>query len=90
MSVKELDKQPSILVSVVDSPTELENVGESNELRMELAQRLEALETEASKSRAAFIRNQDAENFNANRESWGIPDFAEELVEIVNFKNGFL
>jgi hypothetical protein len=57
---------------------------------LELAQRLEALETEASKSRASFIRNQDAENFNANRASWGIPNFSEELVSIDDFKNGFL
>ena len=90
MSIEELVKQPSILVSVVDSPTELENVGDSSELRLELAQRLETLETEASKSRAAFIRNQNAENFNANREAWGVPNFSEELVEIGDFKNGFL
>ena len=87
--IEELVKLPSILASVVDSPAELENVGKSNELRLELAQRLEALETEASKSRAAFVRNQDAENFNANREAWGIPRFSEGLVEIDDFKNGF-
>lgn len=90
MSIEEFVKQPSILASVVESPTELENVGASNELRLELANRLEALETKASKSRAAFIRNQDAENFNANREAWGVPNFSEELVEIDDFKNGFL
>ncbi|GAB2720765.1 hypothetical protein GCM10011495_36150 [Hymenobacter frigidus] len=90
MLIEELVKLPSILTAVVDSPEELENVGKSNELRLELAQRLEALETEASKSRAAFIRNQDAENFNANREAWGIPSFSEGLVEIDDFKNGFL
>ena len=90
MSIEELVKQPSILASVVDSPTELENVGDSSELRLELAQRLEALETEASKSRAAFIWNQNTENFNANREAWGIPNFSEELIEIDDFKDGFL
>ena len=90
MSIEELVKQPSILASVVDSPTELENVGDSSELRLELAQRLEALETEASKSRAAFIWNQNTENFNANREAWGVPNFSEELVEIDDFKSGFL
>lgn len=90
MSIKELINQPSILAAVVDSQTELENIGDSNELRLILAQRLEALETDASKSRAAFILNQDAENFNANREAWGIPIFSEELVEIDDFKNGFL
>jgi len=90
MSIEELVKQPSILTSIVGAPTELENVSTSSELRLELAQRLEALEAEASKSRAAFIRNQDAENFNANRQAWGIPDFSEELVTIDDFKNGFL
>ena len=90
MSIEVLIKPPSILASVVDSPTELENIGESNELRLKFAHRLEALETEASKSRAAFIRNQDAENFNANREAWGIPNFSEELVTFDDFQNGFL
>jgi len=90
MSIEELVKQPSILAAVVSSPAALENVGESSELRLELARRLEALETEASRSRAAFIRNQDSDNFNANQESWGIPNFSEELVEIEDFKNGFL
>ncbi|WP_216678792.1 hypothetical protein [Hymenobacter siberiensis] len=90
MSIEELVKKPSILASVVSSLVELENVGNSSELRLELAQRLEAVETEASKTRAAFIRNQEAQNFNANREAWGIPDFSEELVEIDDFKKGFL
>jgi hypothetical protein len=90
MSIEELVKQPSILASVVDSPTELESAGNSSEFRLELVQRLEALGTEASKSRAAFIRNQEAENFNANRGAWGIPNFSEEPVTIDDFKNGFL
>ena len=90
MSIEELVKQPSILAAVIDSPAELENVDSSSELRSKLANRLEALETKASKSRAAFIRNQDADNFNVNREVWGIPNFSEELVEIDDFKNGFL
>ena len=90
MSIEELVKQPSILVSVVESPAELENVGNSSNLRIALAKRLEALGTEASKSRTAFIQNQDAENFNANREAWGIPDFSEGLVVIDDFNDGFL
>ena len=90
MSIEELVKQPSILADVINSPAELETVGLSSELRSELANRLEALETETAKSRATFIRNQDAGNFNANREAWGIPDFSEELVEVDDFKNGFL
>ena len=89
-SVEVLVKQPSILASVIDSVTELEIAGNSIELRSKLAQRLESLGTEASKSRAAFIQNQDTENFNANREAWGIPSFSEELVAITDFKNGFL
>ena len=90
MSIEELVKQPSILASVVDSSDELENVSTSSELQLVLAQRLEDLETEASKSRAAFIRNQDAHNFDVNRQAWGIPNFSEELVTIDDFKNGFL
>ena len=89
-SISTLVKQPSILAEVISTPDELDEVGDSVELRLKLAQRLEALETEASKSRATFIRNQDAENFNANREAWGIPSFSEELVEIDDFKDGFL
>ena len=89
-SISTLVKKPSILAEVINTPSALDKVGDSSELRLELAQRLEALETEASKSRAAFIRNQNTENFNANREAWGIPNFSEELVEIDDFKDGFL
>lgn len=89
-SISTLVKKPSILAEVINTPNALDKVGDSSELRLELAQRLEALETEASKSRAAFIRNQNSENFNANREAWGIPNFSEELVEIDDFKDGFL
>lgn len=89
-SISTLVKKPSILAEVINTPNALDKVGDSSELRLELAQRLEALETEASKSRAAFIRNQNTENFNANREAWGIPNFSEELVEIDDFKDGFL
>ncbi|MBO2012081.1 hypothetical protein [Hymenobacter negativus] len=90
MSIKEIVKRPSILAEVVNSLAELETVNVLIELRADLAQRLDDLGTEASKSRAAFIRSQDSENFNTNRESWGIPNFSEELVEIDDFKNGFL
>ena len=90
MSIEERVKQPSILGLVIYSPTELENVGDSSELCSKFAQRLEALETEASESRAAFIRTQEAVNFSVNREAWEIPNFSEELVEIDDFKNGFL
>ena len=89
-SISTLVKKPSILAEVINTPNALDKVGDSSELRLELAQRLEALETEASKSRAAFIRNQNSENFNANREAWGIPNFSEELIEIDDFKDGFL
>ena len=89
-SISTLVKKPSILAEVINTPNALDKVGDSSELRLELAQRLEALETEASKSRAAFIRNKNTENFNANREAWGIPNFSEELVEIDDFKDGFL
>ena len=90
MSIEELVKQPSILASVVDSAIELENVHASSGLRTEIVNRLEALEAEASKSRAAFIQKQDVDNFIANREAWGIPQFSDELVAIEDFTNGFL
>lgn len=57
---------------------------------MQIAQELESQDSEAAKSRAAFIRNQDADSFNFNRETWGIPDFAEGLVEYSDFKDGFM
>ena len=84
-SISTLVKKPSILAEVINTPNALDKVGDSSELRLELAQRLEALETEASKSRAAFIRNQNTENFNANREAWGIPNFSEELEREDNY-----
>jgi hypothetical protein len=90
MSISKLIKQPSILAKAIDSPAELDNVGGSIELKLKLAGQLEALGTEASKSRAAFIWKQEADNFNANRESWGIPKFSEELVELDDFQDGFL
>ena len=90
MSIEELVKQPSILTLVINSPAELKEILDSSELRLEVVRRLEALGTEAAKSRAAFILSQDTTNFNANRVAWGIPNFSEELVEIDDFKNGFL
>ena len=90
MSIADFVRHPSIFAAVVDSPEELEKIHESSEMRLALAQRLEALETEASESRAAFIRSQDSTNFNANRQAWGIPNFSESLVEIDDFKNGIL
>ena len=75
---------------VIGSPAELEKIGPSSKFPLELAQRLEAIGTEASISRADFIRNQDAKNFDENRQVWGTPNFLENLVRIDDFKNGFL
>jgi len=84
-----LIEQPSILETVDDLSDELDKLVKSNSF-LEVASRLEKQQSTAAKSRAAFIREQDAENFQANRESWGIPEFKEGLVEIGDFQHGFL
>lgn|GEM_PF-4959949 len=55
MTTEELVKQPSILVLATYLPEELKDVSDSSELRLGFARRLGALDTEVSKSRAAFI-----------------------------------
>jgi hypothetical protein len=90
MSIKKLIKQPSILAEVITTASELDNIHTSKELQQDIARRLEASGTLVSKSRADFILNQQANNFNKNRKSWGIPDFSEDLVTIDDFENGFL
>ncbi|MCM5530633.1 hypothetical protein [Parasegetibacter sp. NRK P23] len=59
------------------------------------AAELAELDNDAAKTRARFISMQCSgtytkEFFNANRESWGIPIFEEELLSYTDFKNGFL
>lgn len=88
--MQELVKQPSVLAKVIKSQSELNNISNSSELRLEISRRLGALEAEDSQTRAAFILKQDEHNFNANREAWGIPSFAEGLVTLNDFKDGFL
>ncbi|HET9502568.1 MAG TPA: hypothetical protein VFO93_03445 [Hymenobacter sp.] len=88
--LRELVKQPSILAGITELPLEWEQLIKSSEFRSEIASALDAKGTEPAKTRAAFIRNQDATNFNANREAWGIPAFLEELVEVSDFENGFM
>lgn len=88
--LRELVKQPSVLAGIAELPLEWGQLIKSSEFRSEIAAALEAKETKAAKTRAAFIRNQDANNFNANREAWSIPAFSEKLVEISDFENGFM
>jgi hypothetical protein len=88
--LKELVKQPSVLAGIAELPFEWGQLIKSSEFRSEIASALETKGTEPAKTRAAFIRNQDADNFNANRETWGIPAFSEELVEASDFENGFM
>ncbi|WP_046246183.1 hypothetical protein [Hymenobacter terrenus] len=90
ISIRELVKQPSILAKVIRSSSELNGICSSRDLQLELARRLEVLNTDAAKSRAAFIRSQDAGSFSANRKAWGIPEFPEELVTVDDFNDGFL
>jgi len=59
------------------------------------ANKLSDLGTDSAKARAAFIRLQigginTEDLFEEYRESWGIPKFDEDLVNIGDFKNGFL
>lgn len=88
--MQELVKQPSVLAKVIKSQSELDNISNSSELRLEIPRRLGALEAEDSQTRAVFILKQGEHNFNANREAWGIPSFAEGLVTLNDFKDGFL
>ncbi len=89
-ALKILISRPSVLTDVISSSADLSQLLVSAELRQSVADKLEKLGSESAKSRAAFIREQDIDNFNANREKWGIPDFAEGLVTINDFENGFL
>jgi hypothetical protein len=88
--LKQLVKQPSILTGILNSLPDWAQLIKEAEFRLEIAVKLESEGTEPAKTRASFIRSQDVENFNANREAWGIPNFAEELVEYNDFKDGFM
>ena len=88
--VSKLIKQVSILASVVESASELNDISESSELQLEISRRLRALKTDASQARATFILKQNEAVFNANREIWGVPSFGEDLVTLGDFKDGFL
>ncbi|OQP46213.1 hypothetical protein [Niastella populi] len=62
---------------------------------LDFVAQLSQLNSEAAKTRGAFIRMQsgniDTEDFfETHRESWGIPKFQEDLVTVDDFKNGFL
>jgi hypothetical protein len=89
-TLAQLVEQPSILGTVVNSSIELDELIRANSFSKEVASRLEKQGSAAAISRANFIRYQDADNFRVNRESWGLPQFKEGLVEIGDFQNGFL
>lgn len=68
---------------------------EDKELYLQVAAELEKTNQRELVKRAEFIRRQcsgdNAEDlFNENRESWGIPNFREELVTVEDFRRGFL
>jgi hypothetical protein len=88
--LERLINRDSILKDAIDSTTDLGQVSESEELRISIARKLRGLKTESSQTRAAFIYEQKEENFTANRETWGIPEFREDLVDSSDFENGFL
>lgn len=88
--LSQLIKQPSILACVGELSSNWAQLIESSELRLKAATELEMQGKEAAKAWVAFIRNQDDENFNTYREVLGIPSFSEGLVEISDFKKGFM
>lgn len=64
-------------------------------LYLEIADRLEAINSEPAISRAAFIRRQiageDANDlFDEWHEQWGVPSFTENILAAEDFKRGFL
>lgn len=85
-----LINQASVLAEILDSSSDFSKITGIEELRIAIAENLENTGIEAAKSRADFIRKQSDDNFNLNRESWGIPNFTEDLVAIEDFENGFL
>lgn len=81
-------------------PGELDNVmnatsRDSLEVLLAFADQLSILNTTSANARASFIRLQckglnTEDLFEEYRESWGIPKFDEDLVNVDDFKNGFL
>lgn len=88
--LENLINQTSILKGTVDSYADFVNILKSKELRLSIVEKLQSLRTESAETRAAFICEQSEENFTANREKWGIPNFKEDLVNSSDFENGFL
>ncbi|WP_460584040.1 hypothetical protein [Hymenobacter arcticus] len=89
-NITKLINQVSILKGATDSYDSLLEIHKSKKLRTEISDKLEKIESEPAKSRATFIREQTVDNFDLNREEWGVPDFAEDLVRYDDFENGFL
>ncbi|MDJ0367725.1 hypothetical protein QMK33_21475 [Hymenobacter sp. H14-R3] len=88
--ITKLINQVSILEGTADSYDDLLEIHKSEKLWTEISNKLEKIGTEPAKSRATFIREQTVDNFDLNREEWGIPNFAEDLVRYEDFENGFL
>jgi len=88
--LEQLVKQPNVLTSVAASVPNWAQLVSVAEFRLQVAAQLESKGSEPARSRAAFIRSQDVDNFNSNREDWGVPNFSEELVEYGDFENGFM
>ncbi len=88
--LENLINQTSVLKGAVDSYADFAKILKSEKLRISIAERLANLKTESAETRAAFIYEQSEENFTANREKWGIPNFKEDLVNSSDFENGFL
>ncbi|TYZ07088.1 hypothetical protein FY528_16410 [Hymenobacter lutimineralis] len=85
----------SVLACVIHEAENLSEISATIEDKELIAARLDALVSEAAKSRVAFIRRQlhgDAAEdlFQQWREQWGIPVFRENLVSISDFENGFM
>jgi len=88
--LEQLVKQPSVLTSVAASVPNWAQLINLAEFRLQVAAQLESKGSEPARSRAAFIRSQDVDNFSSNREAWGVPNFSEELVAYSDFENGFM
>ena len=72
-----------------------DDLSEPNDIYLGFADQLSQLDSDTARTRAAFIRLQcggiDTKDFfEQHRESWCIQKFDEDLVNVDDFKNGFL
>ncbi|WBO83591.1 hypothetical protein [Hymenobacter yonginensis] len=89
-----LSSQP-IIAEAIQYDEHLTHLTVSSDKGLVLAERLEAMASEVAKSRAEFIRQQIGgsvaeELFETWREKWGVPLFQEKLVDVSDFRNGFM